>query len=223
MNYEEIYNTCVDNASNNVCKIWPEKGFIYASWKELAINIENVYKAHGNAPRSIPHSVRIGYMDETKEGMGLIKIDGTPRIEVPLLFDWSYFRGLCLCSYDIDGDGDASSMGIVNEVGSSLLLRIFLQSDQESVLIHKVDPKGMGQHMGMIPQQPQAPIIVDESGLTQLLGKLRSQIANQPVDAHTWRCDSDENAFASDSIPIQIVFIANWEDLYRRTGNAAIP
>ena len=218
MNYEELYNTCVGNTSNNICNIWPEKGFIYASWKKLAVNIENVYKAHGDAPRSIPHSVRIGYMDETREGMSLVKIKGTPSIEVPLLFDWSYFRGLCLCSYDIDGDGDASPISIVNKVGSSLLLRILLQADQESVLIHKVDPKGMGQHMGLIPSQPQAPVIVDETELSRLLVKLRSQIANTPVDAHAWRCDSDENAFASDSIPIQIVFIANWEDLYRKRG-----
>lgn len=218
MNYDKIYNDHIDNTSNNIINIWPEKGFICASWKELAVNIENVYKAHGEAARSIPHSVRIGYMDETNAGHALVKIDGTPRMEVPLLFDWSYFRGLCLCSYDIDGDGDASPMSIVNEVGSSLLLRILLQADNESVLIHKVDPKGMGQHMGMILPQPQAPIIVDEMKLTGLLGKLRAQIANQPVDAHTWRCDASENAFATDAMPIQIVFIANWADLYRVSG-----
>ncbi len=218
MNYEEIYNKNVDNTSNNICTIWPEKGFIYASWKELSTNIENVYKAHGDAPRSIPHSVRIGYMDETKEGMSLIKPDSSIRMEVPLLFDWSYFRGLCLSSYDIDGDGDAAPMSMVNEVGSSLLLRILLHADQSSVLIHKVDPKGMGQHMVMIPQQSQAPIIVEETELNRLLGKLRSQIANQPVDAHAWRCDAAENAFATDPIPIQIVYIANWEDLYRLSG-----
>ena len=218
MDYDKIYNEYIDNTSNKICNIWPEKGFIYASWKDLAINIEKVYKAHGDAARSIPHSVRIGYMDETKAGMSLVKIDGTPRMEVPLLFDWSYFRGLCLSSYDIDGDGDASPMSIVNEVGSSLLLRIMLQADHERVLIHKVDPKGMGQHMGLIPQQAQAPIIVEETKLNSLLGKLRAQIANQPVDAHTWRCDTGENAFATDALPIQIIFIANWADLYKVSG-----
>lgn len=218
MDYNKIYNEKVDYTSNKVCEIWPEKGFIYASWKDLAINIENVYKAHGDAPRTIPHAVRIGYMDETKEGMGLSKMNDTPRMEVPLLFDWSYYRGLCLCSYDIDGDGDAAPINIVNEVGSSMLLRILLQADQSSVLIHKVDFKGMGKNMTLIPQQPAAPIIVGHDELNKLLSNLRKQIANKPVDALQWRCDADENSFAADSLPIQIVFIANWEDLYYKRG-----
>ncbi len=140
------------------------------------------------------------------------------RLEVPLLFDWSYFRGLCLSSYDIDGDGDAAPISIVNEVGSSLLLRIMLQAEDKSVLVHKVDPKLMGKNMSLIPQQAEAPIIVEEAELNRLLGKLRSRIANQSVDAQTWRCDNAANAIATDSIPIQIVFIANWDDLYRTRG-----
>ncbi len=219
MDYDTIYNEQVNNTSNKICEIWPEKGFIYASWKDLAVNIENVYKAHGDAPRSIPHAVRIGYMDETKEGMSLIKLNGTPRMEVPLLFDWSYYRGLCLCSYDIDGDGDAAPISVVNEVGSSMLLRLLLQAEQGSVLIHKVDFKGMGKNMTLIPQQPAAPIIVGHDELNKLLSNLRSQIANKPVDALQWRCDADENSFAADSLPIQIVFIANWEDLYYKRGS----
>lgn len=214
MDYKTIYKEQVENTSLNVCKIWPEKGFVYADWSDLARNIENVYKFHGDAPRGIPHAVRVGYMDETHEGMYLIKPGQLTRMGVPLLFDWSYYRGLCLCSYDIDGDGDAAPISIVNQVGSSMLLRLILHAGQDSILVHKVDPLSMGKDMVHIPTQPNAPIIVNKEGLSQLLGKLKEQIAHHSVAPMSWRCDVNENAFATDSTPIQIVYISDWNDLY---------
>lgn len=220
MDYDHIYEELVDNTSLKICKTWPEKGFIYASWEDLAANIEAVYKYHGDAVRDIPHSVRVGYMDNTQEGMSLVKPSPNKCISVPLLFDWCAYRGLCLCSYDIDGDGDAAPISIVNQVGSAMLLRLVLHAEQGRLLVHKVDPLSMGKDMSHIPAQPGAPIIVKKEELAQLINTLKTQISRQPVAPMTWRCDANENAYASDPVPLQIVYIADWNDLYDvRMGN----
>lgn len=219
MLYNQLYNNMLDCLSNRFCDTWPEESFSCAAWKDIAVNIENIFKAKNTSKKTFPHHVRIGYMDDSAQVNRILRIAGSPdNIQIPLLFDWSSYRGLLLLSADIDGDGDSAPMDIVRQIGSSMLLRIILQAEQNSILVHKVDPKGMGKDMVLIPHQTPAPIIVDKEGLVSLLNQFRSQMANEPVDALTWRCDMVDNVYASDIHPIHIVFIADWDDLCDKNG-----
>lgn len=214
MNNDQTYNEISGALSSRICDTWPEFGFLAADWSDLSNNIKKVYNAYGESSRSIPHSVRIGYMDDTPEGMSLAKVDGTPELRIPLLFDWSAYRGLFLCSYDIDGDGDSASISIANQVASAMLLRLVLHAERGRILVHKVDPLNMGKHMVHIPAQADAPIIVKKENLIQLINKLKDQIANLPVAPLSWRCDSNKDTYTTDTLPLQIIYIANWNDLY---------
>ncbi len=219
MIYHHIYNSLLEKISNNFSKTWPEEAFSCAPWNDIAANIETIFNARSQDNKQFPHHVRLGYMDDNAQTGSIFKLNNSPKnIQIPLLFDWSSYRGIVLHSDDIDKDGDTAPMDIVRKIGSSMLLRIVLQAEQNNILIHKVDPKGLGKDMTLIPHQTMAPIIVDKEGITQLLNKCRHQIANEPVDAVTWRCDMGENSYAADSHPIHIIYIADWNDLYDNNG-----
>lgn len=214
MNWDEQYTKVAQALSNKVCKMWPGQGFIAAGWSDLAENIVNVYKAQEGEQRSLPQAIRIGYMDTTNEGMRLALCPSVPQLRIPLLFNWCAYRGLCLCSTDIDGGGCGTSISTVCKLGSSILLRLMLQAEDGSVIIHKVDPKELGKNMASIPTQSKAPLIESKEKLVQLLQNLREQLANHPVAPMLWRCDIGNDTFVSDSKPIQLILIANWDDLY---------
>ena len=213
MRCDVVYNELVSNLSQNICRTWPEYAFPAACWSDLSDNAEALFKSLGDAPRSLPREVCVGYMDETTEGIKLLKIDGTPNMRITLMFDWCAYRGLWLTAEN-DMRDRVSIVKHINQIGSCILMRLLLSSGRNEILVHKVDPKGMGKDMMLIPQQHQAPTIVDKQGLLRLVNQIRSQIANQPVEQMKWRCDSENASFASAVLPLQIVYIANWNDLY---------
>lgn len=214
MNWDEQYTKAAQALSNNVCTTWPEQGFIAAGWSDLSANIEKVYKAQDGEQRRLPQSISIGYMDATNEGMGLALCPDVQQLRIPLLFNWCAYRGLCLSSTDLDGDGYRADISTVCRLGSSILLRIMLQAEDGSVIIHKVDPKELGKNLVAIPAQSQAPLIETKEKLVQLLKNLREQLANHPIAPMSWRCDIGNDTFVSDSKPIQLILIANWADLF---------
>lgn len=219
MIYDKIYNQFVVQLSRHLSETWPEYAFIMASWKDLAENIDSVYKSLSELKNPIPEQVRLGYFDSTKAGGSLPKCEECPEgMQIPFLFDWCSYRGLNVYAADIDGDGDVAPMNIVRKVAASMLLRLQLYAEPGSLLIHKVDIKGMGADMAMLPQQPNAPIITSMGELNQLIAKLREQLSRHPVDAMTWKVDVSANTYSTDVFPLQIIFIADWDDLYERRG-----
>lgn len=211
--YKEYCNR-INNLSNNTCHIWPEQAFAAAGWSDLATNIDPIYRALKDSPRKISQIVEIGYMDESRAGMGLAPCEDATKLRIPILFNWCAYRGLCLSSTDLDCDGYRADISVVGKLGSSILLRLLLHAEDGALVIHKVDPKGLGKNMMAIPAQSQAPLIETKEKLIQLLKSLKEQLAHHPIAPLTWRCDTDNDTFASDSKPIQVIIIANWADLF---------
>ena len=88
MNWDKQYAEIAQTLSNKVCHTWPEQAFISALWSDLATNIESVYKARKASSKNISQAVKIGYMDATKEGMGLALCEDATELKIPLLFNW---------------------------------------------------------------------------------------------------------------------------------------
>lgn len=221
MIYDSLYDKFVKNLSIEHCKHRLHEAFLYASWKELAANIETVFKTLGETKSQTPNFVRLGYLDYSFEGGGLaapVAPEIKNQMQVPYLFDWSSYRGMVLSNKLFHQKCPEADMSVVRQTASSMLLRLLLQAEKDTILIHKVDPANMGKDMVMIPHQPNAPIIVDKEGLGQLLAKFRSQIANNPVEALSWRCEENENSYATDNEPLHIVFIGDWNALYDVRG-----
>ena len=210
----KLYNHITELLSNKFCMTWPDEAFSCASWKDIAANIETIYKAQNEAKSQLPQHVRIGYLDDSIHS-DLISIDGTPEaLQIPLLFSWCSYRGLVLHGDDLDSDGDVAPLSVVNQIASCMLLRLLLQSDSGDIQIHKIDLKHFGKHLVYLPHQPGSSIITDKEHVNALLNELSTQIAQHPVDNMTWRCDAGDSSFATDFMPLQIVLISNWEDLY---------
>lgn len=211
MKYDLLYQNIIETLNRKICDTWPEQAFAAASWNDLALNIEKVYQKQETSAHRISQQICIGLTSETPDGVKLAKINNNQSVEIPYMFDWSSYRGLYVCTKENNCHAAAS---VANKIACSILLRIFLSADKDELLIKKVDPKGLGKDLGMLPAQTNAPIIVDNEGVNRLISSIRAQIANRPIDAHSWRCDANENAFASTPEPLQIVLIANWDDLY---------
>lgn len=183
--------------------------FCRSSWPLLVANIDDIYKSFSQKHGHVPPRVRLGCP---------VNLQDNPPKDIsnaePFMFDWCSFRGICFRSGDIDDVGRDAPMKAVRQIAGSMLLRLMLESGQENFIVHKVDFEGMGRDFDILPTQPKAPVIVDRNDLNSLLQKLRGQIANNPMPANTWRCDSNANSYAADSTPIQVVLIADWENLY---------
>lgn len=210
----KLYNHITNLLSNKFCETWPDEAFSCASWKDIAVNIETIYRAQNEAKSQLPQHVRIGYLDDSIHS-DLISIDGTPEeLQIPLLFSWSSYRGLVLHGDDLDSDGDVAPLSVVNQIASCMLLRLLLQSEPCDIQIHKIDLKHFGKHLVYLPHQPGSSIITDKEHVNALLNELGNQIAQHPVDNMTWRCDVGDYSFAADFMPLQIVLISNWDDLF---------
>lgn len=183
--------------------------FCRAGWPQLVENIEEIYKSLKRKHGSVPLSVRLGCPVDIAAPMPA----DLSRTE-PFMFEWASFRGACFRSGELEGVGRDAPAAVVRQIAGSLLLRLMLESGSDDLLIHKVDPQGMGKDVAMIPAQPKAPILVSKSELDRLLERLRSQIANNQSAGSGWRCDTNSNSYAADSVPLQVVLIADWESLY---------
>ena len=183
--------------------------FCRDGWPLLVKNIEAIFKSLKRKDGSVPHRVRLGCPVDITAPMPADLSQAEP-----FMFEWASFRGACFRSGELDKVGRDAPAAIVRQIAGSLLLRLMLESGEDDLLIHKVDPQCMGKDVAMIPAQPKAPILVSKSELDRLLEQLRSQIANSQSAGQGWRCDTNSSSYAADSVPLQVVLIADWESLY---------
>lgn len=215
MIYERLYNKYIEIVSKGVCGYAPEKAFAEATWEQIALHADVAFAANQKAGCPLPKYVSLGY--DVAEEASLRKIvtkDGKAiPVGVPVVFPWSSYRGLHIRINDLEEGDESDAMSFGCSISVCMLMRIFLQSGNEKVLIHKVDPRNMGHDMSFIPKQVNAPVVVTRNGLLRLLERFREQIANNPVDGLAWRVDTMDASFSSDTSPVQIVLIADWGEL----------
>lgn len=155
-----------------------ESALLQAKWSYLANNIDKVLKEQGERKNAVPKRIALGTPAERDSKGDWKENAGKPAH----MFEWCSFRGLNICSSDaIVRNKKDVPMSDVRKIASAMLARILLSAGSDSVLIRKVDPKGLGKDLAMIPAQPKAPVIVDRESLSKLLTEFKKRIANYPV------------------------------------------
>lgn len=206
MNYKDLYKDILKQISGDICTRWPESGFSHATWADLAGNCTKVYKALANQKDAIPQSVCLGrYSIKGAEG---------EKVTLPYAWDWCKYRGIVLspdAKYEDDISNDLISG--IRKVAASFLLRLAAQVT-DRILIHKVDIN-MDGDIAMIPNTQKTPTIVDRENLNRLFSEIKDIIANHST-GFEWRCDT---AGGMNPQPLKIVFISNWDSLFRKEND----
>lgn len=191
---------CADKIEQ-ICKNWPAKAFSHARWKDLAENVKEVYGHIDEMERPVPTSVAVAYTHINPDP------NGTRVVRVPHAFPWAAYKGVNFVA-------SASQVKtICGEMMAPMLLRIFLQAEEGTLQIHQVDVTRMGEDMGMVPVQPEAPRITTEEDLRRLLRTLMADMAFS--HGQEWRVAAKGISGPTAQHPIHIIAIANWEDLGR--------